>query len=242
MTLLSVEGLCAGYGDFQALFDVDVRVGTGETVAIIGANGAGKSTLLGAIAGAVDVTAGHIRFEGRDLAHEPADRRVRSGIALVPEGRRLFPSMSTRENLLIGSYAGRPGPWSLGRVLDLFPLLGSILDRPAHVLSGGERQVTAIGRALMANPALLLLDEASLGLAPIVVHRIYQRLPDITAAGTTALVVEQDISQALAVATRVYCLLEGRVSLVGEPADLDRDQITRAYFGAFDQEVPSWRG
>jgi len=208
-TLLDVAGLSAGYGDFQALFDVDLRVAEGETVAVIGANGAGKSTLLRTLAGLVTATGGTVRFAGEDLLAVPAHRRVAEGIALVPEGRRLFPSMTVAENLLVGAHARRPGPWTVARVLDVLPLIEPLMGRSADVLSGGERQAVAIGRALMSNPRLMLWDEASLGLAPVVVRRLYDALPGVIEGGTTVLIVEQDIGQALAVADRVVCLLEG---------------------------------
>ena len=230
--LLEVRGLSAGYGDFQALFGIDLQVDEHETVAVIGANGAGKSTLLNAVAGLVRTSGGTVRFAGEDLLAVPSHRRVGRGVALVPEGRRLFPSLTVEENLLVGGHARRPGRWDVDRVLDVFPLVRPLLRRPADVLSGGERQAVAIGRALMANPRLLLFDEVSLGLAPIVVKQLYAALPAVVAGGTTVLIVEQDIGQALAVADRVVCLLEGRVSLEGRPGDLDRFRITEAYFGA----------
>jgi len=229
--LLEVAGLDAWYGDFQALFDVSVSVADGEVVAIIGANGAGKSTLLRTVAGLLPRTAGSVCFDGADLTGVPAHRRVALGISLVPEGRRIFPSLSVEENLLVGAQARRPGPWTVASVLELFPLLEDKRRRGGGQLSGGEQQALAIGRGLMANPRLLLLDEVSLGLAPIVVRRIYQALPAIRAAGTTVVVIEQDIGQALRAADRVYCLLEGRVALEGAPQDLDRDRIAAAYFG-----------
>ena len=229
--LLEIAGLDAGYGDFQALFGIDLRVAENETVAVIGANGAGKTTLLRTLAGLVGATAGSVRFAGGDLLAVPHHRRVDLGIALVPEGRHLFPSLTVEENLLVGAHARRPGTWDVDRVVDVFPLVGPLLRRPADVLSGGEQQAVAIGRALMANPSLLLLDEVSLGLAPVAVKGLYAALPDIIGDGTTVLIVEQDIGQALAVADRVVCLLEGRISLEGTPADLGRAQITTAYFG-----------
>lgn len=229
--LLEIDDLASGYGDFQALFDISVRVEEGETLAIIGANGAGKSTLLRTVAGLIPAWAGTVRFEGADLLTTPAHQRVTSGIAMVPEGRQLFPSLSVRENLLIGGHARRPGSWTVDRVVEVFPLLERLLDRPSDVLSGGEKQTVAIGRALMSNPKLILLDELSLGLAPVVVKQVYAALPAILDNGTTALVVEQDIGQALAVADRVVCFLEGRVSLEGTPQTLEREQITAAYFG-----------
>ena len=229
--LLEVDGLSAGYGAFQALFGVDLTVAEGETVAVIGANGAGKTTLLRTLAGLVPATGGSVHFAGRDLLGIPAHRRVAAGIALVPEGRRLFPSLTVEENLRVGGHGGRPGPWDVGRVLGVLPVIEPLLPRPAGVLSGGESQAVAIGRALMSNPRLMLLDEASLGLAPVVVRGLYEALPDIIGSGTTVLIVEQDISQALAVADRVVCLLEGRVSLAGTPGTVARDDITAAYFG-----------
>jgi branched-chain amino acid transport system ATP-binding protein len=229
--LLRVSGLDAWYGDFQALFDVSVSVAEAEVVAIIGANGAGKSTLLGTIAGLLPRTAGSVTFDGRQLAGMPAHRRVALGISMVPEGRRIFPSLSVEENLLVGAQARRPGPWTVAAVLELFPLLADKRQRGGSQLSGGEQQALAIGRGLMANPRLLLLDEVSLGLAPIVVRRIYEALPAIRAAGITVVLVEQDIGQALGAADRVYCLLEGRVALESAPAELDRDRIAAAYFG-----------
>ena len=196
------------------------RVAESETVAVIGANGAGKTTLLRAIAGLVPATAGSVRFAGADLVAVPAHRRVVEGIALVPEGRRLFPSLSVEENLLVGAHGRRPGQ-DVGRVLEVLPVIEPLLGRPAGVLSGGESQAVAIGRALMSNPRLVLLDEASLGLASVVIKRLYVALPDIIGGGTTVL-IEQDIGQALpALADRIVCLLEGRVLLTGTPASVD---------------------
>jgi branched-chain amino acid transport system ATP-binding protein len=231
MNVLEVDALDAGYGDFQALFGVSVEVAEGETVAIIGANGAGKSTLLRAVMGQVRVSGGHIRYAGVDLAGVPTHRRVERGLALVPEGRRLFPSLTVEENLLVGAHRGRPGSWSVRKVVEIFPLLDRLLKRSAAKLSGGEQQAVAIARALMTNPDVVLLDEVSLGLAPVVVRDLYAALPRIIASGTTVVVVEQDITLALDVADRAYCLLEGRVSLSGPPAALSRDAITSAYFG-----------
>lgn len=229
--LLSVDRASSFYGDFQALYDVSLDVGEGETVAIIGANGAGKSTLLKLIAGLVMAGAGGVRYDGRVINRMRAHERVRAGISLVPEGRHVFPSLTVDENLRIGAYRARPGRWTLATVRDTFPVLADRGARSAAVLSGGEQQALAIGRALMANPRLLLLDEVSLGLAPIVVRQLYAALPEIRASGTTLVLVEQSIDQALAAADRVYCLLEGRISLTGRPAELSRPQITAAYFG-----------
>jgi branched-chain amino acid transport system ATP-binding protein len=229
--LLEVAGVDAHHGQLQALFGVDLAVDEGDTVVMIGANGAGKSTLLHTIAGALRPTRGTVTFAGASLAGVAADRRVGLGIALVPEGRRLFPSLTLEENLLVGAHRRRRGAWNVGRVVELFPWLDRLRNRRAAYLSGGEQQAAAIGRALMANPRLLLLDEVSLGLAPAVVKQVYAALPGIVAEGTTVIVVEQDIGQALAVARHVTCLLEGRVSLQGRPAELTRDRITAAYFG-----------
>lgn len=231
MSLLDVRAVSAHYGPFQALFSMDLHVDEGETVAVIGANGAGKSTLLKTIAGLLPCSAGEVRFEGTPVQHLPSHRRVAAGISLVPEGRQVFPSLTVHENLQVGAWCKRSGPWSAQKVYELFPLLVKRRDHLAANLSGGEQQALAIGRGLMANPRLLLLDEASLGLAPIVVRHLYQAMPLIVAEGTTMLLVEQDIGQAVAVAQRVYCLLEGRVALTGTPHDLTREQISAAYFG-----------
>lgn len=232
MSLLEVEGLDAGYGLLQALFGIDLHVDEGEAVAIIGANGAGKSTLLKAVVGLVPVRSGAVSFAGRSLSGTPTHQRVGLGISLVPEGRRIFPSLSVDENLQVGAHQPRSGPWTRQRVYQTLPLLERIAQRSAARLSGGEQQALAIGRALMANPRLLLLDEVSLGLAPVVVRQLYAALPTIRSSGTTLLIVEQDVNQALEASDRVYCLLEGRVSLEGTPGELARDQITAAYFGA----------
>ena len=229
--LLDVEDVKAGYGQFEALHGVSVHLREGETLAVIGANGAGKSTLLKVIAGLLSPTSGHVALGGRRLDGTRTHERVAEGIALVPEGRRVFPSLTVRENLLVGGYAKREGPWTVQRVVELFPLLADKLDRPGGRLSGGEQQAVAIGRGLMANPRLLLLDEVSLGLAPIVVKQLYGELPRIRESGTTVLLVEQDVGQALAVADRVSCLLTGTVALEGAPKDLGQEQIRRAYFG-----------
>jgi branched-chain amino acid transport system ATP-binding protein len=228
---LAVEGVDAGYGDFQALFGVSLEVPQGSTIAIIGANGAGKSTLLRAVMGQVTLTRGVIRYRGDDLASIPTHERVARGLALVPEGRRLFPSLTVSENLRIGGHRARPGRWSIETVVELFPLLARLLSRPADVLSGGEKQAVAIGRALMSNPDVLLLDEVSLGLAPIVVRDLYAAIPGIKAAGTTVVVVEQDVTLALEIADHAYCMLEGRMTLSGPPAELTREAVTDAYFG-----------
>ena len=231
MSLLAVEAIDAGYGDFQALYELSVHVQEGETLAIVGANGAGKSTLLKAIAGLVEPTGGSISFDGKSLAGLPAHQRVRKGISLTPEGRRIFPSLTTEENLLVGAYKANPGPWNLSRIYATFPLLNDRKERLGTNMSGGEQQMTAIARSLMSNPKLLLLDEVSLGLAPVIVSQIYAALPSITAEGTTVLVVEQDVNQAMRVADRMQCLLEGRTVLEGVPSSLSRESLAQAYFG-----------
>ena len=231
MTLLRTQDLAVHYGDFQALFGIGLEVAEGETVAIIGSNGAGKSTFLRSLAGLQAPSAGRVEFAGADITGMPANRVVASGLALVPEGRKLFPSLSVEENLLIGGYAKRKGPWSLERIYRIFPDLKEKRRNPGTALSGGQQQMVAIGRALMSNPRLLLCDELSLGLAPIVVKDIYARLPEILAEGTSVVVVEQDIGQAMKVADRFYCLQEGHVSLAGKPGEVGRDQVSAAYFG-----------
>jgi len=229
--VLATHELTAFYGDFQALFGIDVHVGRGETVAIIGANGAGKSTFLRSVVGQLASAREQVTFEGEPIGHLPAHEIVRRGVALVPEGRLLFPSLSVEENLRLGAYGKRAGPWRVERVQELFPILRERRATPSTRLSGGEQQMCAIGRALMSNPTLLLCDELSLGLAPVIIRQIYAVLPVIVAEGTTVVVVEQDINQALAVADRVYCFQEGRVSLQGRPDELSREDVATAYFG-----------
>ena len=229
--LLAVRELDASYGDIQALFGVTMAVEYGEAVAVIGANGAGKSALLKSIAGLLRARPDAIVFEGAPIGGMPAFAVAARGIALVPEGRGLFTSLSVEENLLIGGQLGRPGPWNLQRIFELFPVLAERRKLPSTALSGGQQQMAALGRALMANPKLLLCDEISLGLAPIVVRDIYARLPAILREGTSVVLVEQDIVQALKAAQRVYCLQEGRVALAGAAKDLSREQIAAAYFG-----------
>ena len=231
MSLLRVRELSVFYGNFQALFDVSLDVREGETVAVIGANGAGKTTLLRALAGALSVARETVEFEGRAVGGRPAHALVELGIVLVPEGRKIFPSLSVEENLLLGRYRGRKGSWTLDRVYQLFPRLVERRHQPGTNLSGGEQQMLAIGRGLMANPRLLLVDEISLGLAPLVVKDLYRVLQAVRSEGTTLLVVEQDVSQVLAFAERVVCLRKGTVALEGEPARLTRERISAAYFG-----------
>ena len=232
MTVLETRALTAFYGDFQALFGITFTLEAGETVAIIGANGAGKSTFLKAIAGLLPRPAAAVRLDGRDIGALAAFEIVKLGVALVPEGRRLFPSLSVEENLLVGAY-GRPadGPWNLAAVYRLFPVLQERRRTPSTALSGGQQQMVAIGRGLMSNPRILFCDELSLGLAPIVIRDIYAALADIKARGTSVVLVEQDLVHAMSVADRAYCFMEGQVSLAGRPQDLTRDAIHAAYFG-----------
>lgn len=229
--LLKIENIQSFYGDFQALHGVSLELRKGEVLALIGANGAGKSTLLRSICGLVTARSGTIRWNGEDITRLPASRIVGLGISMVPEGRRLFPSLTVQENLVIGGQVGRPGPWNLKAVYDLFPVLAERRHTPSTSLSGGQQQMVAIGRALMSNPELILLDELSLGLAPIIVKDIYAQLPRITGNGMSAILVEQDVTRALSAAGQFICMQEGRVSLSGEPAHFTRDQISAAYFG-----------
>jgi branched-chain amino acid transport system ATP-binding protein len=229
--LLSTHELAAFYGDFQALFGIDVEVHAGETVAIIGANGAGKSTFLKAVTGLLKVQQGAVRFEGKPIGGMAPGRIAAAGIAMVPEGRRLFPSLSVEENLLMGAYTKRPGPWNLEAVYRLFPVLKERRHNPGTALSGGQQQMVAIGRALMSNPRLLICDEISLGLAPVIVKEIYDAMPAITADGMSLVVVEQDVGTAQRVSHRLYCMQEGRVSLSGKSQEVTREQISKAYFG-----------
>lgn len=230
-SLLSAKALEAFYGDFQALFGIDIRVDVGEVVAIIGANGAGKSTLLRSISGLLQNQTDHVHFKGKPIGSMRADEIAKLGIAMVPEGRQLFPSLSVEENLKLGGKVARKGHWSLKTVYELFPILQERRNLPSTKLSGGQQQMVAIGRALMANPEVILFDEISLGLAPVIINDIYNALPFIIDQGVAAIIVEQDISRALAVSSRVYCMQKGRVELEGSTGDITREQITAAYFG-----------
>jgi branched-chain amino acid transport system ATP-binding protein len=229
--LLSIEKLSVFYDQFHALHEVDLAVGVGEVVSIIGANGAGKSSLLKAIIGRADRIDGTVRYDGQDLAGRSTAAIVADGIALVPEGRRLFPSLTVEENLQIGWEVGRKGEIRLDDVYGYFPILRERRRQRARELSGGQQQMVALGRALLSNPRLLLCDEISLGLAPIVVNDLYAILRTIRARGIGMLVVEQDIARSLAVADRFYCLLEGRVSLSGRPQEATHDIVMKHYFG-----------
>jgi branched-chain amino acid transport system ATP-binding protein len=230
-SILELQDVDVFYDDFQALFSISLKVEEGAIHAVIGANGAGKSTLLRAIAGALRPRSGKVLFEGEQVDHVSAHKRVDMGISLVPEGRHVFPSLTVRENLQVGAYSGRKGEWDIESVLELFPLLRPLIKRQAASLSGGEQQALAIGRSLMANPKLILLDEVSLGLAPVVIKRIYDSMVLLPGKGTTILVVEQDVQHVLTVADRVACFLEGRISLEGAPNELSAEAITQAYFG-----------
>lgn len=234
--LLKIDKLDAFYGDFQALFGIDFTMAEAETVALVGANGAGKSTFLKCLTGLLLTRGQSIFYRGKNIAGQPAFRIARHGIAMSPEGRRLFPSLSVEENLRLGANVGRKGQWNLASVHALFPILAEKRDIPATLLSGGQQQMVAIGRALMSNPALLLLDEVSLGLAPVIVRDIYAALPRIRDGGTAVLLVEQDIGMAMQVSDRMYCFQEGHVSLEGPSAHMTRDMISTAYFGR-DKEV-----
>ncbi|WP_094463484.1 ABC transporter ATP-binding protein [Pannonibacter phragmitetus] len=230
-TLLDISGLDAFYGDFQALYGVDMTIAQGDVIAVIGANGAGKTTLMRAVTGLLKSHPDAIRWKGQAIGALRADQVAALGIALVPEGRLLFPSLSVEENLVIGGQLKRKGPWNLKRIYSLFPILEERRHVQATALSGGQQQMVAIGRALMANPEFIMMDEISLGLAPVIIKSIYETLPGIVGEGLTAIIVEQDITKALAVSGRVYCLQEGRVSLFGLSAEVSRDDISRAYFG-----------
>jgi branched-chain amino acid transport system ATP-binding protein len=230
VSLLELESLTLRHGLLEAVRDFTLSVEEGETVALVGANGAGKTTLLRAIAGAHRPSGGRIRFDGADITRVAAYQRVRMGIALVPEGRRLFPALTVEENLLVAARRQRPGRWDVESVIEAFPMLARLRHQRASTLSGGEQQAAAIGRALITNPRLLLLDEVSLGLAPLAVEDVYRSLAGVIAEGATVLLVEQDLTRAAAVADRVVCMLEGRLVLEGG-SELTREQITQAYFG-----------
>jgi branched-chain amino acid transport system ATP-binding protein len=231
VTLLAVDRLDVRHGLLQAVRQVSFEIAEGETVALIGANGAGKTTLLRAIAGSHKPAGGRILFADDDVTAVPTYRRVGLGIALVPEGRRLFSAMTVEENLLVAGAGGRKGAWTVDKVLDAFPMLKPRRKARAGNLSGGEQQATAIGRALMTNPRILLLDEVSLGLSPLAVDQVYASLNGLMAAGSTVLLVEQDLKRALRVASRVICMLEGQIVMTAAAAETTREQVMEAYFG-----------
>jgi len=231
MTLLGVDSLVACHGLLQAVRGVSFDLAEGRILAVVGANGAGKSTMLRTIAGAHRAAAGTVTFDGADVTHVPAHRRVRRGIALVPEGRKLFADLTVEENLLVAGRRARLGRWRLDTVLDAFPMLRALRGRRAASLSGGEQQATAIARAVMTNPRLLIVDEVSLGLSPVAVDVVYECLTVLRRAGTTLILVEQDLQRALSVAEHVLCVLEGRVALSAAAGTVTREQVTDAYFG-----------
>ena len=229
--VLETKNLNAYYGDFQALFEVSIDLSEGEIIAIIGANGAGKSTFMRSVTGLIDRIDNEINYKGLSIKGLRADEIAKKGLAMVPEGRKLFPSLSVEENLLIGGQIKRLGPWKLNTVYELFPDLYDKRNIPSNLLSGGQQQMAAIGRALMSNPDVILFDEISLGLAPIIIKSIYQNLPKVIQKGMSAIIVEQDISKALEISDRVYCLQEGRIALFGDSKKLTRQEISKAYFG-----------
>jgi branched-chain amino acid transport system ATP-binding protein len=229
--LLAVRNVSVFYGNFRAIDHVDISVNAGEIVSIIGANGSGKSTLLKAIIGQGQRVEGTISFDGDNIVGRTTREIVACGIMLVPEGRRLFPSLTVEENLRLGWEVGRKGEFGFADLWKQFPMLEERRNQKAGSLSGGQQQMVALGRALLANPRLLLCDEISLGLAPFVVNELYALIPRIRARGIGILVVEQDIERSLAVADRFYCLLEGKVSLAGRPAEASRDLVMKHYFG-----------
>tara|TARA_B100001029_G_scaffold145401_1_gene125692 strand:- start:141 stop:845 length:705 start_codon:yes stop_codon:yes gene_type:complete len=229
--VLETKNLNAYYGDFQALFEVSIDLFEGEIISIIGANGAGKSTFMRSVTGLIDRIDNEINYKGLSIKGLRADEIAKKGLAMVPEGRKLFPSLSVEENLLIGGQIKRLGPWKLNTVYELFPDLYDKRNIPSNLLSGGQQQMAAIGRALMSNPDVILFDEISLGLAPIIIKSIYQNLPKVIQKGMSAIVVEQDISKALEISNRVYCLQEGRIALFGDTKKLTRQEISKAYFG-----------
>jgi branched-chain amino acid transport system ATP-binding protein len=233
--LLEVSGLVAGYGRITILREVELSVAEGELVALVGVNGSGKTTLMKTIAGLIAPGAGQVRFEGAELAGQGAERAVQAGIVLVPEGRMVFPRMSVWENLMLGGVHPRPKPEraeSLERVFDLFPRLAERRDQKAATMSGGEQQMLAIGRGLMARPKLLILDEPSLGLSPLMVQETYAALKRLNREGLTILLAEQNVKLSLAVSTRGYVIENGRIVLKGASDALARDPATRqAYLG-----------
>jgi branched-chain amino acid transport system ATP-binding protein len=239
MSALGIKALNLHHGLLHAVRDLTLSVSAGEVVALVGANGAGKTTLLRAIAGSHRPTSGTISLNGVEIAQVPGHRRVAMGVALVPEGRRLFAQMTVEENLLLGRMSGRAGSWNVEGVLDTFPNLKARRNAKAGTLSGGEQQATAIGRALMSNPSVLLLDEVSLGLSPLAVDRVYESLSGLMRSGTTIILVEQDLNRALRVAQRVVCMLEGRVVLEAPAEGLSRERVTEAYFGLKREGVPA---
>ncbi|HSN12828.1 MAG TPA: ABC transporter ATP-binding protein [Propionibacteriaceae bacterium] len=234
MSLLVVDDLRAGHGLLEAVRGISLAVDEGRTLALVGANGAGKTTLLRSIAGAHPAKVGRIVLDGVDVTKLKVHQRVQRGLALVPEGRRIFPQLTVRENLLVAGKRARRGDWNLDTVLDAFPMLRGVLDHKGSELSGGQQQATAIGRAMMTNPRVLLIDELSLGLAPVAVDAVYQSVSSLLTGGATVVLVEQDLERAMSVSHRMLCMLEGRVVLEGDTSGLTREQVTAAYFGVPD--------
>jgi branched-chain amino acid transport system ATP-binding protein len=233
MPLLQTDDLSASYGLFQALFSVNVYIDEGEAVALIGSNGAGKTTLLKSIAGDLLSRPDSVLLDGAKVGESPAYLRVGRGISLVPEGRRLFSSLTVEENLLLGQSSHRQGPWNLERVYAMFPVLFELRRNMARALSGGQQQLVAIARALMGNPRLLLCDEISLGLSPVASNQVHEALKVVLAEGVSILIVEQNIPKALETAHRYYCMRKGEIVLDGRCADADIDEISREYFGVY---------
>lgn len=231
MLIIEVEELEAFYGDMQALFGISLALAEKECLALVGANGAGKSTLLRCLTGLNRNIRGRIRYDGAGIAGNPAEAIARAGIAMVPEGRMLFASLTVEENLTMGALTRRPGNWTLSRVYELFPILAERRAQMATTLSGGQQQMVAIGRALMSNPRVMLCDEISLGLAPVVIGQIYESFKTIRAEGMSLIVVEQDIARALSVCDRLVCLLKGQVTLEQAADAVDMERLTSAYFG-----------
>lgn len=232
--MLKVRNLDVHYGDFQALWDISIEVGKGKVISIIGANGSGKSTLLNTIAGLLKPSHGVIEFRGESIHNLGPHEMVARGISLVPEGRRLFPSLTVFENLIIRSYAPRSRKkrdLALGKVYELFPILKERASQMSDTLSGGEQQMLAIARALMSDPSLILFDEISLGLAPLIIKNIYQTVREINQQGITVVLVEQDVKRSLKAANMAYIMLEGKVVLQGEPSTLSEKTVREAYFG-----------
>ena len=238
--LLDVTGLDVRYGRIRALNDVALRIAQGEIVAILGANGAGKTTLLRTLQGVVKPVAGRATFDGKDMTAASSRQRVRAGLALVPEGRQIFLGMTIEENLLIGMHLRRNAPvrQDLQKIYDMFPNLASRRNMPARVLSGGEQQMLAIGRALLSKPRLMMLDEPSLGLSPLYVDRLFDLIRDLNREGLSILLVEQNTRMALDVAARAYVLERGSVVMSGDAATLARDAgLAAAYLGADEPDA-----
>jgi branched-chain amino acid transport system ATP-binding protein len=243
--VLQVRELTVHHGQLRAVNSVSFEVRAGEVYAMIGANGAGKSTLLRTIAGLHRPTNGQVLLDGNEVTRTRAEQRARAGIVMVPEGRRLFGSLTVEENLKVGATYAREGPWTIEGVYDVFDWMKGRRNQRTSQLSGGEQQSVAIGRALVANPRVLLLDELSLGLAPVIVERIYAMLPQVLESGVTVLLVEQDVSHALHAATHVHCLLEGSTTLTGRPDQVTAQQVEAAYFGLTvtpERSQPLWHG